>query len=336
MRKAHKEEHISIETDSKNFFDLPVEIRVYIYNLACKWVYKRRWPRFSARWNTGIGLLRTCKRVAAEAMPSVYRTFRLHSGSAIEALDKLGSKIEWVRTLEIHVSCLCSATEWGPVDMIDTVYERHCYRRGASNAGLQQYTDMWTRFMGRIQTQHGIRQLVVTFSTCCRRSRREEMCLSLENHFLDLLQAYQRADRISLAGDVPPSLAFRLQDASPDFGRSIKWISHEMDRFIKEVETSRRQWECSAQGERAVPWAKNDQFYLVTADHNRHPITHFILSRQNQAMASWNQYMEGYEVERKPAGMRQVSQPISRRSWGELQTLLDYDNMTWIRSRGLE
>jgi hypothetical protein len=89
------------------FLDLPIELRRDIYDRASEWVYKPFWPDRPAHWNTGFGLLLVSKQISQEALPSIYRTFRINGGTPLGMLDTLGRNIQHVRTLEIHLCCFC-------------------------------------------------------------------------------------------------------------------------------------------------------------------------------------------------------------------------------------
>jgi hypothetical protein len=89
------------------FLGLPLEVRHRIYDYACESPYKPFWPECPARWNSGFGLLLVSRQISTEALPSIYRTFRIHGGRPLDAVGKLGPKLAYIRRLELHLSCFC-------------------------------------------------------------------------------------------------------------------------------------------------------------------------------------------------------------------------------------
>ena len=330
------------------FLDLPIDIRLEIYDRACdEWVYKPFWPVHPMRWNSGIGLLSTCKRIATEARQSVYRTFRIYGGSPLGALIRLGPDIAHIRRLEIYFSCFCP---WGGTCLQlnnNTIFAKEAGREALQvnfklsdwRPGpevLQQYTDMWTEAMNLVQAQKGIIQLDVTFLSCCRSpwamsnwprpvSRHyRSCCLGLENHFLDLLEGCRRVEKLSLAGNVPPSFAVRMEQVSWGFGQSMRVVkvSPSMDSFIKGVEL---EWETRDQTPGPLPWHKTVPYPHIKST-SMDSITHFVLVRQNTARNRWARLVGLEGEERTEKKMERVVGPFSGRSWESLRALLDYDN----------
>jgi hypothetical protein len=147
-----------------------------IYDHACEWVYKPFWPA-RARWNYGTSLIRTSKQVAKEAIPSMYRTMPINGGLPLDTIERFGSNLKHVQTIEIQFSCFCPVG--GPAfhHNNDTLYatrgvdveEGFRFRMDyLSDDFVQDAKKAWTMAMDRIQAARGVLELAVTFHSCCR------------------------------------------------------------------------------------------------------------------------------------------------------------------------
>jgi hypothetical protein len=227
--------------------ELPLEIRKTIYNLACDtWEERLYWPTQPDRWNSGIGLLSTCKQISKEAFPSVYRNFRVYSSYADKTLAWLGPRIDLVRNLALHVTCFCPCSH--DVNFSGTTYTRENGTFSLADTDgdisfaetLEPHDDpppdsqttartkaMLTTTMAAINAHPTLKSLHITLASCARYKPRayhgnrnrdadaltRPACLSLENHFLALLlHQTHHIERLTLDGDVPPSFALRMQE----------------------------------------------------------------------------------------------------------------------------
>jgi hypothetical protein len=161
---------------STGFLDLPLEIRHRIYNCACEWTYKPFWPDCPTRWNTGFSLLLVSKQISAEALPSIYRTFRVHGGRPLDDINKLGPKLAYIRRLEIHFSCFCPSGGRALRHNNDTLFAARASDAqktpwppsGISNPtsgrqDLENTRRTWTAAIRRLQSLRGLPELALTF-----------------------------------------------------------------------------------------------------------------------------------------------------------------------------
>jgi hypothetical protein len=256
--------------------DLPLEIRQLIYGHALEWVSKPFWPTQPARWNAGLGLLRTCKQVAEEAAPFLYNKLTIHGGLPLRDLNRFGKNLAHVRVLELQFSCFCPSGGKNLRHNNNTIYAaaspefdnhfRPPYLCRDSNA-LRNIKGAWTKVMSQIQHLGGLTEVAVTFQSCCRSISYQPplrlgdsaafgwvpytdfdparvRCAELENHFSDLLAGCCRSiQQLSLWGNVPPSLAVRLAQPYPESGLSIRSMGKTMAMFIKNIEVERYDWE---------------------------------------------------------------------------------------------
>jgi hypothetical protein len=329
-----------------HFFNLPIEIRQLIYEYASEWRERAYWPDRPKRWNTGVVLLSTCKQIAREALPSVYRQFKLHGCSALEDLGRVGRHLSHLRRLELHFTCFCPCSQdlapHPQLSFTGTIHahENPRYRRPqyaierehshTAQARLQRYMDMWSDAMASIQGQPRIQDIEVTFASCCRykpriyrgqtaeeAARDQSRCLALESRFLDLLAGCRPAERFTLVGDVPPSLAVRLPLA-------IKSISCQMSDFIRGTEADRSAWDSG--GHAFAHWTKSTPYPWTTYPTPR-PVTHFVLVNERSPGSMWHLNVEpsGEKQEEKE---KMLPRPggLSAWSWEDLRNLADYNN----------
>jgi hypothetical protein len=335
----------SVATSTKtHFFNLPVEIRQLIYEYASEWRDRAYWPDRPKRWNTGVDFLYTSKQIAREALPSVYREFRLHGCSALEDLGELGQHISHVRRLELHFTCFGPCSQDMARDQrlsfTGTIYsqavQRYTHPRHTmenerpSQDFLQRYMDMWSQAMVGIQAQPRIQEMEVTFASCCRykarthggrteeeASRQQLRCLALETHFLDLLAECQQVERVTLVGDVPPSLAVRLP-------LTIKSISSQMSGFMRATEEDRAAWDNAAL--LFTQWENTTPFPWMPYP-TPHPVTHFVLVNEHSPRARWYRNVESNgEEEWEKDGMLPVTDGLTARSWEDIRDVADYNN----------
>ncbi|KAK4151010.1 hypothetical protein C8A00DRAFT_36356 [Chaetomidium leptoderma] len=333
-----------VARSKKSLLDLPFEIRHAIYDYASEWLERAHWPEHPKRWNSGVDLLCTCKQIAREALPSVYRNFRLDGCSALDALTRLGPKVSLLRRLELHFTCFCPCDQDGMRRKISnrTIYAQELEHNMASSDTanfmypkkevIQRYMNMWSEAMARIQHQPRIKELEVTFASCCRYKPRrygagwtweitaisKSRCLALETHFLDLLTSCRQLEKLSLIGDVPPSLATRMQQASVSL--TTKWISLYMSAFITVTEAERAAWDSEAHV--LTEW-ENTRPYPQTPYPTPDPITHFVLVNERSNKARWRQHVGLGDEEKE---MRLVQGELSTRDWKNTRDLLDYNN----------
>jgi hypothetical protein len=348
---------------AKNILDLPVEIRRMIYDFACEtWVYKPFWPTRPARWNTGIGLLLTCRGTYEEALPSLYRTFRVNGGTPLKALEILGPNINHAQTLEVHFSCFCPSGPDGMQLNNETIYAaqnpaapedwEHQAPPTAwytTDALVRQYEDEWTKAMRQIQEHTSLRHLAVTFVSCCRSAapswpwwvrpqtsnhaipteiqQYRSCCRALEDRFVNLLvAAVNRTNKVSLAGDVPPSLALRLVSS----GLSLKRVSKAMTAFMRDTAKDRKEWTESPNQEE-LPWAKTKPIPLFVYNPREGQAPHFVLEREQSAISRWTRLVGPEEMGPLEEGMDLVKAPrVSGTTWEEVSEIMDYDNVAVV------
>lgn len=227
---------------------LPLEIRKTIWDLACDtWEERLYWPTKPSRWNAGIGLLSTCKQILQEALPSVYRTFKIYGSYADKTLAHLGPRVDLIQNLELHVTCFCPCTH--DLYYPGTIYSREqggfyagnrqsdlrfaeALHRPASSSEssespiITRHKTILTTTLHLLSTKPALRSLHITLASCARfkprtyhtsRARRandlsQPLCRNLEDHFLSLLlRQTPQIERLTLDGDIPPSFALRVQ-----------------------------------------------------------------------------------------------------------------------------
>ncbi|KAK4044127.1 hypothetical protein C8A01DRAFT_31729 [Parachaetomium inaequale] len=358
-----------------HLLDLPGEIRETIYDYACEWMDRAFWPDRPKRWNAGVDLLCTCKQIAHEALPSVYRNFRINGDSALDAVHRLNTRISHLLRLELHFTCFCPSKSgsyrvWGKEDYakIKTISNRERHNRilrseftdreEEDRNPFQHYMDMWSGAMAVIQAQPGLREIEVTFSSCCRYHAEwsgggaapyQSCCLRLENNFLDLLMGCRQLEKLALIGDVPPSLALRMQQSSTTL--TTEWISAEMSDFIKLTEKDRAERESQVHAMVPAQRRPYPQMPYPTPDS----LTHFVLVNQCSSQRRWSRHMvpkenrvkdeREKEAEEKKArekaalvrdgwereDMRPITDEFLGKCWEDLR-VLDYENHSKLQA----
>jgi hypothetical protein len=263
--------------------ELPLEIRKTIYDFACDtWEDRLYWPTRPSRWNAGIGLLSTCKQIHKEALPSVYRNFRIYGSYADKTLAWLGPRIDLVQNLTLHVTCFCPCQH--DVNFSGTTYHREngpffppdiegdqffAESLDLSNPSSDTVTTarqkaMLTTTMALINSKPTIQTLRITLASCARYKPRlyngnrhrdtdaltRPACLALENHFLSLLlHQTHHIERLTLDGDIPPSFALRMQERQRGEGvlkgpeLRIRYVGRKMRKFMRMTCAHRARWE---------------------------------------------------------------------------------------------
>ena len=343
--------------EGRGFWSLPSEIREMVYDDASEWVYKPFWPALPARYNTGAAMLRVSKQMRRDALPSIYRTFRIYGGAPLTTLDKLGANLAFVRKLEIHFSCFCA---WGGSDHQlnnGTIYATEDpeatneWCRGTvlsdwypRESVVKRYHDEWDQVSRRVQAQGCFPELAVTYLSCNRSEFLEDTwvppgrffptelsgyksrCSGLESKFNNFLERCADVHKISLAGNVPPSMAVRLarprllpsQSLAPP--RSLVQISPAMRKYLKISEARFRKWEKLGQSD--TFWNRT-WFPFLQYNSVWGATPHFVLSRTVQARIRWREGVaEKNEAELGEEGDAAVALILSRKPW-ELQEVMD-------------
>jgi len=340
----------------KHLLDLPPELRQRIYEFACQWEERAYWPDRPRRWNSGAGLLQTCKLLSREALPAVYRDFRIYGCSAADTLNRLGLRVSHIQRLELHFSCFCPSD----LDMdgvTRTILGREVGRLGFAgwhgalpvcSVLCARYQDMWHEAMIRLQAQPKLKEIEVTFASCCRYKprlygqdmvdeaiiRRGAHCCALEDHFLNRLARCHHIERLDLVGDVPPSFALRMSRRVASGPRlRLKWISSPMRVFLNQAETERRQWETNALATEDLWKRSKPTWYPDTPYPTTNPATHFVLVAEETAKAKMNQALG---LDRKREGrMELVSGSVSDREWEDVRKIMDHGNRRLSEKRWL-
>ncbi|KAH6634923.1 hypothetical protein B0J18DRAFT_462066 [Chaetomium sp. MPI-SDFR-AT-0129] len=195
------------------FLRLPIEIRRWIYKYAMEWEYRPFWPVAPATFNTGIGLLSTCREIAHEAKPFLYHSLTIYGGAPLRDLETFGSNITFTRRFNIQFSCFCT---WRrhlehQNHTASNEYRRKMAEPGHPHSVHETIEGEWTEALKRIQSLEADVELSVTFQSCCRIYRclvdlrsvdvpdtpnHSSGCASLENHFTDVLLATCRHSSI--------------------------------------------------------------------------------------------------------------------------------------------
>ncbi|KAK0721628.1 hypothetical protein B0T26DRAFT_673427 [Lasiosphaeria miniovina] len=235
------------------FLDFPREIRDKIYDLAFS---KRRFVSWREHEHAGAGLLRTCRQIRREARPRRYRTLELRPRTALYKL-KYHTHLDLVKEVEIQFNCYCPNRR----RLDDVVYppspwscsERSGFYPGDIELieGREWQSWGWPRML-EILKKHclQLQHQKIVFDTCYRFDpdyipRFEESekwdhnnlkdlqqhCVALASRFLDLLEegGFPNLSLLTLAGDVPPSAAYRLPRA---LGLPIRSMDHDLADFI--------------------------------------------------------------------------------------------------------
>lgn len=326
----------------RHFFDLPPEIRQHIYDSTCEWAYRAAWPAEPARWNAGAGLLLTSKQVSAEALPSVYRNFRIYGGSPCRTLGRLGTNLAHVRHLEIQFSCYCP---WGGLRFQhnnDTIYAAQHFVSivGHPDAtAVGDYRAVWAMAMCQIRSLELLAELTVTFQTCCRTAARmspsgslapaglpdkQRHCLALESSFVNRLAHCTNIQKLTLAGNVPPSLGVRLSVPYPNCGLTVQWVSRQMAAYMAVME--RKAWLQARMHGKAFQ-LPSPPYPGDTSRPDNTPVPHFVLVKMETARNRWAEHVEPEEWATPPGlGMELARMPLSRRSWREVAEHMDFAN----------
>ncbi|KAH6854676.1 hypothetical protein B0I37DRAFT_401612 [Chaetomium sp. MPI-CAGE-AT-0009] len=331
------------KTEHFRLLDLPLEIRQQIYGHALEWVCKLFWPTQRARWSPGVGLLRTCRQIAAEAAPFMHRSFD----------DKW--RVVHVRTAQIQFTCFCPSG--GKNLQHDTIYAAlspefsddfrpPCLSSDQEERAklVQDIKDAWNEAIGRLQALNGRAELAITFQSCCRSTSYQPRLhlnglespfscfpyegvdptrlhrVELENHFTDLLWAAAAAFN---------GFAVRLAQPYPASVLSIRFTNKAMMAFMKDTEAERADWQ------KMVEYAELQLTSTVlgatsSTRRNTQP-PHFILTRECSAQDKWMEHAVP-EGGRSDTRMELVVGAITQRPWQELKEFMDCDgNMGALR-----
>ncbi|KAH6856175.1 hypothetical protein B0I37DRAFT_302393 [Chaetomium sp. MPI-CAGE-AT-0009] len=204
----------------------------------------------------------------------------------------------------------------------------------------KSYKDEWTEVMNRIQSHTNIREASATFLSCCRRpathdtwmpytqtpeedaKRLQSYCLDLEGHFASLLATCRNVDTVTLRGNVPPSLAIRIEDPDMGLGLSLQAVSKYMAAFIKGAvkETEERD-------SNDPSWAKKTPYPPLRYHPATTPPPHFVLGRTRPETATWSWLEERIRGNGTATGMELVSGPLCSGTWETASEVLDYKNL---------
>ncbi|KAK3294398.1 uncharacterized protein B0H64DRAFT_463246, partial [Chaetomium fimeti] len=205
---------------------------------------------------------------------------------------------------------------------------------------INTYKNEWTETMNRIKSQPNIREVSTTFISCCRRPATNEnwmpyartrtpmadnwksCCLDLEGHFTSLLATCRNVDTVTLRGNVPPSLALRLEHPDTGLGLPVQAVSKEMAAFIKGAEKE------TAERDPADPsWAKKTPYPPLRYHPAKTPPPHFVLGRTRPATATWPWLEERGKGDETATGMEFVSGPLFSGTWEQASAVLDFKNV---------
>jgi hypothetical protein len=152
-------------------------------------------------------------------------------------------------------------------------------------------------------------------------------CVALEEHFLDLLADFHHIDRLSLLGNVPPSLAVRLAQPFPACGMAVKAVSQAMAEYIKATEQAWAEWRLRRKNWPALQWQQTEPFPSDVEHPTLHPVPHFVLVREGSARGKWAEHVAEEEGEWLPAGMQRVDGPVSSMTLGDIRQFMDCDGL---------
>lgn len=347
------------------FLDFPREIRDKIYDLAFS---KRRFVSWREREHAGAGLLRTCKQIRREARPRRYRALELRPRTALYKLRN-HTHLDLVKEVEIQFNCYCPSRR----RLDDAVYPpepwSYSERSGDYPGDIEligrdwQLRD-WPSSLGILkkhcpQLQH----LKIIFDTCCRfdvdpdyiprfdgsekwdydhLKDLQQHCVALESKFLDLIEegGFPNLSLLTLAGDVPPSAAYRLPRA---LGLPIRSMDHDLADFIyscqeeaEAVQPERREIVAEGYEGELAEWeqqqaARKDRFRMVA----RFPRSEIEWHIDVPLTLGWRSTLrDPREMERcKEDEWPEVNcwdwmvRPTDEAAWNWLRELLDYDSM---------
>lgn len=287
------------------FFDLPPEVRRQIFDYACVHMEKEYWPVMPKRWHSGTEILTASKRVAIEVIPSMYRTIRLFGYDAIQPLARLGARARLVHAqrLELYFSCYCEYSFDRPA-VRRTLYQRDVWDREHLNV-LEMWRDAFA-VLSAEPVRSTLREYDITMYSCqrCRRNyettthEHPEDCAELEALFVELLVGLRpQMERLTLSGDIPPSLAVRMAKESQGGPRMLlKWIDPAIRDFMT---ASLAAWRVEGSPVRGSPLARHrGEVWLNPVPHpdrcsNRDPQEAFILAAETTVAARWRERASG-------------------------------------------
>ena len=327
LRSGRKVEGDVSVKEGRGFWNLPLEIRRMIYDDVSEWVYKPFWPNRPGRYNTGAALLHVSKQMCADALPSIYRTFRIYGGSPLATLNKLGANLAFVRRLETHFSCFCpwggsslqlnngtiyavrdpeGQDEWSRPPLIKDWYP--------TDSVVIRYKDEWYQVTRRVQAQGCLSELAVTYLSCNRSSffetawapaltadpaeffQYKHRCRCIENYFNVFLTGFSAVNKISLGGNVPPSMAMRLARPWSARGRSLKGMSRAMEEYLRDSKARFQEWKMRAPNDSAFLtekyWMNPTVYPPLEYNSARGQAPHFVLMRNETARNRWSQCVE--------------------------------------------
>ncbi|KAH6632239.1 hypothetical protein F5144DRAFT_490219, partial [Chaetomium tenue] len=200
----------------------------------------------------------------------------------------------------------------------------------------QSYKDEWTEAMNRIRSQPNIREASVTFLSCCRWSAIHNIwmpwdsrgehgrilkssCLALEEHFISLLATCHGVREVTLRGNVPPSLAARLEQADTGLSVQTQAISKQMAAFIKGVEKET--------AEKGPSRAKRTPYPPLSYHPARNSSLHFVLKRPGPQISPWSWVEDRNEGPGVATGMERVSGPLFAETWETVSEVFDFKNL---------
>ncbi|EAQ87661.1 predicted protein [Chaetomium globosum CBS 148.51] len=205
---------------------------------------------------------------------------------------------------------------------------------------MQSYKDEWTEVINRIRSQPNIREVSVTFLSCCRGSAvydtwmpwswpgedirlLQSSCLALEEHFISLLATCHGVREVTLRGNVPPSLGARLEQADTGLSIRLQAISKQMSAFIKGVEKETAEKNADAQD---PSWTKQTPYLPLRYHPARNSSLHFVLKQTGPEIPTWSYMQERNEEAGVATGMERVSGPLFVGTWETVSEVFDFEN----------
>jgi hypothetical protein len=326
-----------------------------IYDEVCRdWEFKAYWPAEPARWSLGLGLPLVCKQIWEEASPYIAKTVRVFGGSPLRDIERVGPRITSTRAVDLHFSCFCPS---GPRHLRlnnETIFAKEDPVRRYAPGPLtqvypndelaQSYKDEWTEVMKQIRSRPNIREVEVTFISCCRQPATYDtwmphrtpgyadslrsFCLTLEGQFISLLLAACHGfDVVTLRGNVPPSLAVRFEQPDTGQGLSLQVTSKQMAAFIKGVEKETAERDANDLDTLDPTWAKQTPYPPLRYHPAKSPPPHFVLERTARGRSAWSWSEERNKEAGVATGMERVSGPLFAESWERVSEVFDFDNV---------
>ncbi|KAK3312417.1 hypothetical protein B0H66DRAFT_538705 [Apodospora peruviana] len=235
------------------------------------WNNNGDYHRYLSRYlSAGRGLLCTSKQMTAEAAPFMWRTVKIYPGFPDVCLNPHRRDYATIkrnaRRAEIFFACFCS---YHLPDLPDTLHNAMYETTGSlfpEYHWLKRWEEKWAAALYQLHELPGLKQLTVTFGSCLRchlppRDKEHEQhafvdeppygrqdvyyneellghsafCVGLERSFLDWFIPCMHVDKLTLRGDVPPSIMFRLMSPQGDDGFKLKlhYMSSGLARFIE-------------------------------------------------------------------------------------------------------